>query len=67
MACYAGASYPEDPRAVWWQDTHYRVEEILNRQREPAGLRFLVVCSPEAQLFELFYDLLKHTWEVRPK
>jgi hypothetical protein len=67
VECYAGATYPEDPRVVWWQGERFPVTEILNRQREPEGLRFMVACSPEARLFELFYDKLKNTWEVHPK
>ncbi len=67
VECYAGASYPEDPRAVWWQGRRYPVEAIPNRQREPGGLRFLVTCSPGERQFELYYDSLTGTWDVEPK
>lgn len=67
VECYAGASYPEDPRVVWWQGQRYPVDAVLSRQREPDGLRFLVRCSPNAHSFELYYDILTGTWDVQSK
>jgi hypothetical protein len=66
VECYAGASYPEDPRAVWWQGRRCPVEAVLNRQREPEGLRFWVICSPGARQFELYYDSITDAWDVQP-
>jgi hypothetical protein len=42
------------------------VEAVLNRQREPEGLRFWVICSPGARQFELYYDSITDAWDVQP-
>jgi len=67
VKAYAGSTYPEKPRALEWEGQRYKVEEILSRIREPEGLRFLVHCSPEDRLFELYYSLINDDWQIQPK
>ena len=67
VECYAGASYPEDPRRVNWHEVTYEVTEIINRQRYPDSLLFLVRCSPDETLFELVYLLESETWQIHFK
>ncbi|MBG0770651.1 MAG: hypothetical protein H0S82_03030 [Anaerolineaceae bacterium] len=67
VECYAGASYPEEPRRVIWQEKTYLVSEIIERQRHPDSLTFLVRCSPEDALFELTYTIESETWQILSK
>lgn len=67
VACYAGASYPEHPRAVTWQGQRYPVEQILQRRRTPEGVGFLVQCSPGQTLFDLFYLTVEDRWRIQPR
>jgi hypothetical protein len=67
VECYAGGSYPEDPRAVIWEGQRYRVQEVLQRRRTPEGLGFLVQCSPEERVFDLFYLTLERRWQIQPR
>lgn len=64
---YAGASSPEEPRAVWWDGERYQVSEIIDRRREPDSLRFLVICSPGKALFDLYYHLETESWRIQFK
>lgn len=64
---YAGSTYPEKPRSLEWEGRDYQVEEIIHQTREPEGLRFLVRCSPEDRLFELYYNLIDEDWQIQPK
>lgn len=67
VECYAGASYPEDPRRVIWHDVTYEVTEVIDRQRHPDSLLFLVRCSPNETLFELVYRFESETWQIHFK
>jgi hypothetical protein len=67
VECYAGSSYPEKPRAFSWEDQHYQVMEIINRSRDPEGLKFFVCCSPGNRLFDLHYKLITGRWQIHPK
>jgi len=64
---YAGSTYPEKPRSLEWEGERYQVQEIIHQKREPEGLRFLVHCSPDDRLFELFYNLIDGDWQIQPK
>jgi hypothetical protein len=64
---YAGSTYPENPRSLEWEGQQYEVQEIIHRTREPEGLRFIVRCSPEDQVFELYYHLINGDWRIQPK
>jgi len=64
---YAGSSYPEQPRSLVWEGQRYQVQEIISRSREPAGLRFLVCCSPGYALFDLYYHIEDGDWQIHPK
>lgn len=67
VECYAGGSYPEDPRAITWEGKRYLVREVLHRRRTPAGVGFLVQCSPEERVFDLFYLTQERRWQVQPR
>ena len=67
VEAYAGGSYPESPRALIWEDRRYEVQEILDRRREPHGIGFLVRCSPDQALFNLFYESENEEWQIQPK
>jgi hypothetical protein len=67
VECYAGASQPETPRRVIWQGEAYQVVDIINRQRQPNRLVFLVRCSPGVALFELTYFFESETWQIHTK
>lgn len=64
---YAGSTYPENPRSLEWEGQQYEVLEVIHRTREPDGLRFIVHCSPEDQIFELYYHLIDGEWQIQPK
>lgn len=64
---YAGASQPETPRRVFWQGETYQVTEVINRQRQPDRLSFLVRCSPGEILFELTYLFEAESWQIHTK
>ena len=65
VECYAGASYPEKPRALTWQGHRYTVDAILSQKREPDGLRFQVRCRPDDALFDLFYSITTNAWQIQ--
>jgi len=67
VECYAGGSYPEDPRAVTWEGQRYVVQAILKRRRTPEGIGFLVQCSPEERTFDLFYLTRETRWQIQPR
>ena len=66
VECYAGSTYPENPRALEWTGQRYVVEEIIDRRREPHGVGFLVRCAPGAKVFDLFYLIKEDQWQIRP-
>ena len=67
VECYAGSSYPERPRAFLWQGTRYLVSEVITRRREPDGVGFLVCCTPDEIVFDLFYLIKSDQWLITPK
>lgn len=67
VECYAGSTYPEKPRAFYWEGRRYEVQAILDQRREPDGVGFLVRCSPEGNLFDLFYIISKDQWKIQSK
>lgn len=67
VACYAGGSSPETPRAFTWEGQRYLVREVLTRRREPHGLGFLVICSPGDAIFDLFYLMKADQWQIQAK
>jgi hypothetical protein len=66
VECYAGARYPERPRAFIYQEKQLEVAEIEGRERTPRGLRFRVRVS-DGRRFSLFYDEVDDAWEVGPQ
>jgi hypothetical protein len=67
VECYAGSTYPERPRAFFWEGQRYEVKEIIDQHREPDGILFLVLCEKDEKLFELFYNSTSMEWRVEPK
>jgi len=66
VECYAGSTYPEQPRALTWEGQHFQVHSILKRWREPDSVGFLVRCSPENRVFKLTYNSLEVSWQINP-
>lgn len=64
---YAGSTYPEHPRAFEWEGQHYEVRDVIHRRREPEGVGFLVRCTAEDALFDLFYLIKADQWRIQPK
>lgn len=67
VECYSGATHPETPRRVIWQGTIYQVDCVIDRQRRPDCLVFLVKCSPNETLFELTYTIKTESWQIHAK
>lgn len=65
VECYAGASYPERPRALLVDGKRLKVAEVEHRKRTPGGLTFRVrTCG--GRRFSLFYDEIHDSWDVQP-
>ena len=67
VECYAGSTNPENPRALEWEGQRYVVKSILERRREPHGVGFLVHCTPNAAIFDLFYLFEEEQWQIQLK
>ena len=65
VECYAGARYPERPRAFWWSGERLVVDAVERQWREPAGLVFHVRAA-DAREFILAYDEASDVWRVEP-
>ncbi|MBS3783011.1 MAG: hypothetical protein KGY78_01065 [Anaerolineae bacterium] len=65
VTCYAGASYPERPRAFTYREMRLQVTEVERRERTPRGTRFRVRVA-DGQRFWLSYDHGRDAWNVRP-
>lgn len=63
MECYAGASYPQRPLAVWVENERLQVLEVLREFRTPEGKSYLVRVQGE-QIFELHYLERCDKWRV---
>lgn len=63
VEAYAGASYPERPTAVWWQDQRLEVEQVVRSWRTPDGLHFLVEIE-EIGRAELIYHYEDGGWKI---
>lgn len=66
VECYSGSSHPETPRALVWEGQRYTVQSVLARRREPHGIGFLVRCTPDDALFDLYYLTEEDQWQIRP-
>ena len=67
VECYAGSSYPEQPRALLWEGQRYTVQAVLERRREPHGIGFLIHCTPGDRIFDIFYRTEDDQWQIQPK
>lgn len=65
VECYAGSSYPEKPRSLFWEGQRYSVDAITDQWREPDGIGFRVLCQPGQVVFDLFYHTDTDTWEIK--
>lgn len=65
VTCYAGARYPERPRAFLYQKEWLEVVEVERRERTPRELRFCVR-SVDGRRFWLSYDEARDVWSIRP-
>ncbi len=64
VECYAGASYPTEPRALWWAGQRYPVAQILARWMAPAGPGWRVETEAGAR-FQLQYHTAADRWSIR--
>ena len=64
VECYSGHTYAQEPRAFGWQGDRYRVLQVLERWRTPAGPAFRVQADVEGE-FELVYDEAADRWTIR--
>jgi hypothetical protein len=61
VACYAGATYPERPRALLWESSWLRVVEVEGRWRTPIGPAFRVKVA-DGRRFVLTYRETADVW-----
>ena len=61
VEAYAGASYPEHPLAVWWDEQRLAVLRTLRQWRTPDALYFLVEVESLGRV-ELIYR--HETWFI---
>jgi hypothetical protein len=66
VECYAGARYPERPRAFLYGEEWLEVMEVEGQERTPRELRFRVRVS-DGRRFLLLYDEIRDAWQVRPQ
>ena len=64
VECYAGASYPTEPRAVWWAGKRQPVARVIARWRAPDGPGFNVETKSGTR-FRLDYDMLADRWQIK--
>lgn len=63
VECYAGARYPERPRAFWGLGERLVVDAVKRQWREPAGLVFHVR-AVDGREFILAHDEAGDVWRV---
>jgi hypothetical protein len=64
VECYAGARFPERPRAFLWEGARVAVEKVERQWRTPSGLEFRVRVA-DGRRFALSYDEVGDEWNVR--
>lgn len=62
--CYAGAGYPERPRAFVWKGERHEVEDVERRWRTPAEYGFYVRTT-EGTHVTLLYREREDRWILR--
>jgi hypothetical protein len=65
VECYSGHTYPQEPRAIIWQDRRYPVASVAARWRTPQGPAFWIE-TETGKRFELQYSEDTDTWSIRP-
>ena len=63
VECYAGYTYPQRPRAFWWQQRRLEVTAVIAEAALPDGKRFVVATAADGT-FELEYDLPADRWTI---
>jgi hypothetical protein len=72
VECYAGSTYPEQPRAFTWQGRHHTITHVRRqwRERASAGERseelVFVVEVEGGRVFTLRYAPATESWEISP-
>jgi len=64
VSCYAGARYPERPRAFLWQGRWLAVRAVESRWRTPQGPIFRVRTGDNRR-FTLAYQEVADLWTIR--
>ncbi len=66
VECYAGATYPERPRAFEVGGQRHEVAAVERQWRTPEGVAFRVRTGT-GQAFTLFYHSADDSWSVIPE
>ncbi|MDP2949465.1 MAG: hypothetical protein Q8P22_07995 [Chloroflexota bacterium] len=60
---YAGATYPEEPRAFMWQGQRVELARVEAQWREPGKSMWLVVDTAGGR-FRMSYEVERGEWQV---
>lgn len=63
VECYAGATYPERPRAFEVGEQRYEIAAVERQWRTPEGVAFRVRTGA-GQVFTLFYHPANDYWSL---
>lgn len=66
VECYAGAAYPERPRAFEVGGQRHEVAAVERQWRTPEGIAFRVRTGA-GQAFILFYHSANDSWSLAPE
>lgn len=60
---YSGYTYADHPKSFIWENTEYRISDIIEQWREPGERHFRVLAQGDRQ-FELCYYEQEDKWEL---
>ena len=63
VECFASASYPGDPRAVFWDGIRFEIERTLAQWRTPRGICFRAEAK-DGHVFEMCFEEAAQRWCV---
>jgi hypothetical protein len=63
VECTASASYPGDPRAVYWEGSRLEIERTHAQWRMPGRICFRVEIK-DGRIFEMYYEEDTQRWYV---
>jgi len=65
VECYSGYTYPDQPRAFYWQGLRQYVAQVVARWRAPDSCSFRVV-TQDGTPFMLSYNEVQDNWRIYP-